>query len=93
MEFQNGYFDSLLRSAPVRGLVDDAAERIAAKARASAPTESGNRTNEYKNGIVTAGKMQKRYVGLVLATNPRSLAIESRTGNLSRAVRGSGRGR
>lgn len=89
MEFQNGYFEALLRSAPVRGLVDGAAERVADKARSTAPVGDG----DYKNGIKTSGKLQDRYVGLVQATAPHSMVVEARTGNLARAVRGSGRGR
>lgn len=89
MQFQNGYFDALLRSDPVRAVVDEAAERVAERARATAPVGDGG----YKNGITTAGKMQKRYVGLVVANSRHSMKVESRTGNLARAVRGSGRGR
>lgn len=90
MEFQNGYFDALLRSAPVRAVVDAATERVADKARSDAPV---GETSDYKNGIKTGSKLQDRYVGLVQATDPKSLIVESRTGNLARAVRGSGRGR
>jgi len=93
MEFQNGYFDALLRSGPVREVVDNATEQVAARARATAPQESGKRRGEYARGIVTSGKLQDRYVGLVHATNPRSMAIESTTGNLARAVREARRGR
>ena len=89
MEFQNGYFDSLLRSAPVRGVVDSATSRVAARARASAPVGEG----DYKRGIKESSKLQERYVGLVQATDPKSMIVESRTGNLARAVRGAGRGR
>lgn len=90
MEFQNGYFEALLRSAPVRTLVDEATERVAEKARSTAPVgDSG----DYKNGITTGSKLQERYVGLVQATDPKSMIVEARTGNLARAVRGSGRGR
>lgn len=89
MEFQNGYFEALLRSGQVRDVVDEATERVAQKARSTAPEDS----DEYKNSITTAGKMQERYVGLVVANARHSMKVEARTGNLARAVRGSGRGR
>lgn len=88
MEFRNGFFEELLRSAPVRSLVDEATERVAAKARSTAPRSAP----DYRAGIVTAGKMQERYVGLVIST-VNGLPIEATTGNLARAVRGAGRGR
>ena len=89
MEFRNCFFDDLLTSAPVRGLVDEATERVANIARASAPVGA---TSDYKDGIKTSSKLQKRYVGLVQATDPKSMIVEARTGNLSRAVRGACRG-
>lgn len=90
MEFRNRFFDELLRSDGVRAVVDDATKRIADKARSTAPV---GETSDYKNGITTGSKLQERYVGLVQATDPKSMIIEARTGNLARAVRGSGRGR
>ena len=89
MEFENGYFEALLRSAPVRAVVDEATERVAEKARSTAPEGGG----DYKGKITTGGKMQDRYVGVVTANARHSLIVEARTGNLARAVRSSGRGR
>lgn len=88
MEFNNAFFDDLGRSPGVRALVDEATERVAGVAR-KGPEDSG----DYNDGIVTAGKMQRRYVGLVIATAPHSLLVESKTGNLARALRAAGRGR
>lgn len=90
MKFRNGFFEELLSSAPVIAVVNEARDRVADRARASAPVGD---TGDYKDGIVTSGKMQKRYVGLVIASDPKSLIVEARTGNLARAVRGSARGR
>ncbi|MFI8593731.1 HK97 gp10 family phage protein [Microbacterium sp. NPDC078428] len=83
VKFNNAFFDDLSRSAGVAALVDEATERIAQTARSTAPTESG----DYRDGIVTAGKYQRRYVGLVIGTDPKTMIIESRTGNLARALR------
>lgn len=90
MEFRDGFFNDLLRSAPVRSLVDEATERVAEQARSTAPV---GETQDYKNGIKTSSKLQERYVGLVQATDDKSMIVEARTGNLARAVRGAGRGR
>jgi len=58
-------------------------DRIAREARASAPED----TEAYKNGITTRIKYQKRAVGVVEATDPKSLIVEAKTGNLARAVK------
>ncbi|UOE45474.1 HK97 gp10 family phage protein [Agromyces larvae] len=89
MEFNNAFFEQLGRSTGVRGVVDAAAERVAATARANAPVDTG----QYRNSIRTTGKMQRRYVGLVVAGDDKAMVIESRTGNLARALRANARRR
>jgi hypothetical protein len=83
VDFNSAFFEALGRSPGVVGLVDAAAEKIAATARSTAPVDSG----DYKRGIETSGKYQDRYVGLVVGTDPKTMLIESKTGNLARAVR------
>lgn len=83
VEFNDAFFDRLSRSPGVAALVDQAVERVAATARANAPADTG----DYRSGIVTASKLQRRYVGLVIGTDPKTMLIESRTGNLARALR------
>ncbi|MBN9176120.1 MAG: hypothetical protein J0I43_01945 [Microbacterium sp.] len=87
--FNNQFFDDLSRSQGVIDLVDAATEAIAETARASAPEATG----DYKAGIATAGKFQRRYVGLVIATDPKSMIIESKRGVLARALRANATGR
>lgn len=89
MQFNKAFFDELLVSAPVAKLVDDGAQKVANVARATAPVDSG----DYKRGIRVGSKRQKRVVGLVQATDEKSMIIEARTGNLVRALRSVGRGR
>lgn len=89
MKHNDSFYDWLVNEA-CRPVVDEATERVADKARASAPVGA---TKAYKNGIKTGSKRQKRYVGLVQATDPKSLIVEAKTGNLARAVKGSRRGR
>lgn len=86
----NAFFDELGTSPKVIALVNQTRDHVAAAARAAAPVDSG----DYRSGIVTRGKTQrKRYVGLVVATDPKSLLIESQKGVLARALRSVGRGR
>jgi hypothetical protein len=59
------------------------AERVAAAARGSAPTDSG----DYKNSIIPrVVEHGDRSVGQVHATVDYALVVESRTGNLARAL-------
>lgn len=89
MQFNDRFFKDLLVSPVVESAVMRAAEEVAAQARATAPVDSG----EYRAGIVVTKKYQKRVVGLVQATDPVSMIVEARTGNLARAVRSKGRRR
>lgn len=83
MEFNNAFFEKLSTSPEVTALVTEAAERIAAIARETAPVDSG----DYKNGIAVVVKRQKRSVALVVASDPKSMIIEAKTGNLVRALK------
>lgn len=83
MQFNEQFFQDLSQSPGVRGLVDAAADRVLAAAQASAPEDSG----DYKAGLKRSSKNQKRYVALVVATDPKSMLVESRTGNLARALK------
>jgi hypothetical protein len=89
VEFNNAFFDNLSKSPGVSALVDEVTERVARTARSTAPADTG----DYRAGIVAAGKLQRRYVGLVIATDPKSMLVESRTGNLARALRANTKGR
>lgn len=84
MQFNERYFDELLKSAPVDGLVSRITDGIAADARATAPVDTG----AYRAGIVRRKKTTAhRVVQLVVASDPKSLIVEARTGNLVRALR------
>ena len=84
IEFDEAFFDRLGRSAELDRACRERAERIADRARSTAPTDSG----DYKVGIVLErGVRNGRVVWLVKATDPKSMLVESRTGNLARAVR------
>ena len=83
VEFNNAFFEELSVSEPVTALVVEAAERVAQIARDGVPHITG----DYANGIGVAVKHQKRSVALVIAADPKSMIIESKTGNLARALR------
>jgi hypothetical protein len=84
IQYNNAFFDQLGRSPGVIGLVDEATERIADTARSTAPV---GETGEYRDGIGTAGKFQRRYVGLVIGNDDKTMLIEAKTANLARALR------
>lgn len=83
MQFNNAFFEELGRSAGVSALVVGVAEEIAAIARSTAPVD----TAAYKEAITVELKYQDRSVALVVGHDPKTLLIESKTGNLARALR------
>lgn len=82
MDFNPKFFEELLRSQAVQALVTAAAENVAAAARKTAPVDEG----DYRDGIQVQLKFQQRAVALVVGTDPKTMLIESKTGNLARAV-------
>lgn len=91
MQFNNAFFEELSRSPGVQAVTVEAANRVAATARSQAPRDSG----DYAKGIVVRKKFQRRVVALVEGTDPKTMLIESKTGNLVRALQAnkrSGRG-
>jgi hypothetical protein len=85
VQFNNAFFEELGNSAGVVALVKDAAEDIAAAARASAPVDTG----EYRDSIhvEVIPNRKTRTVALVVADDPKTMLIEARTGNLARSLR------
>ena len=89
VKFDDGYFDKLSRSPGVTAITVAAAKRIAATARSAAPAASG----AYRDGIKVVLKYQRRAVALVVGTDKKTMLIESKTGNLARALRANAKGR
>lgn len=73
---------AILRSAGMRRLVLDAAERAAERARQTAPVVSG----EYRDGITVWTDETDRAVARVGSTAPHALIVEANTGNIVRAL-------
>lgn len=83
-KIDNEYFNRLGHSGPVTAKCLEVGERVAAAARASAPVDTG----EYRDRItVTVARRARRNVVLVTAEDPKSMFVESDTGNLARALR------
>lgn len=80
--YNNEFFDQLGRSPGVAALVKEVTEDIAEIARADGPRD----TEDYVNGIEVQIKYQKRAVGLVVGTDKKTMLVESKTGNLVRAL-------
>jgi hypothetical protein len=82
IRLNHGQMARLLKSDQLRPGLRAVAEKAAARARASAPVESG----EYRAGIRVVSDTTDRAVERVVATAPHSALIESQTGNLKRAL-------
>lgn len=74
--------DQVLHSAEVRALLRQLAEPVAARARSSAPVNTG----DYRNSIAVEEAVTDRAVVRVVARVPYALIVEARTGNLARAL-------
>ena len=84
IEIPAAFFEQLGRSAGVEAAVAGIAEAGASAARASAPVDSG----DYQRGIgVEVRRGRGRTVARIVASDPKSLIVEARTGNLQCAGR------
>lgn len=83
--FNNEFFDTVMRSAGVRAIAKKAAQTALAKAQASAPVDTG----AYRAGLhLEEHSAAYRYSERVVGSDPKTLLIESKTGNLARALKG-----
>ena len=74
--------EAMLKSDGVRALLVGPADRVEAAAKASAPVASG----AYRDSIHRESATTDRAVELVVADAPHARIVESRTGNLARAL-------
>lgn len=77
---------SLLNDAGIRADLTGRAESVASTARANAPVESG----EYRASIFVSQDSTDRVAVRVGTSAPHGRLVESRTGNLSRALDAAG---
>ena len=84
MEFNDAFFDEILRSAQVESLCRSKAEQALSIARANAPVDTG----AYRDGLtVEVVEHTHRRSFCVVGPGPKTLLVEARTGNLARALR------
>lgn len=74
--------ESLLGAPGVRAVCREHAEAVAARARASAPVDTG----AYRASIHVESDTTDRAVERVVASAPHAMLVEANTGNLARAL-------
>lgn len=79
---------SLLNDAGVRADLTTRMERVASTARGTAPVDTG----DYRDSIEVVQDTTDRVVVRVVGRAPHSHLVESRTGNLARALDSAGGG-
>lgn len=83
MKFNESYLPKLGKSPRVTALLTGIGDEIAESARATAPVKTG----AYRDSIhVEVKGAANRNVVLVVAADPKAMLIESKTGNLVRAL-------
>lgn len=83
MDFNEEFFIQLGKSAGVTNICKQVAEKVAATAQATAPRDTG----KYADGIkVRVVSRSRRNAVLVVGTDWKTMLIESKTGNLARAL-------
>lgn len=89
MQFNDKFFDEIMKSAGVEALVKDAAERVLVTARRTAPVDTG----AYRDGLAIDRKLaQYRVVYRVVGHDAKTVLVEAKTGNLARALKTAKRG-
>lgn len=84
VDFNDAFFDEILRSAQVESLCRSKAEQALAVARSSAPVDTG----AYRDGLaVEVVEHAHRRSFCVVGHDPKTLLVEAKTGNLARALR------
>lgn len=82
-KIHDAFFERLGHSPEVTALCVSVAEHGAAIARSTAPVDTG----EYRDGIhVVVKRSARRNVVLIASDDPKTMFIESETGNLARAL-------
>lgn len=84
IDLNHAGMQSILTSAEIRARLRAEAERIATRARATAPVASG----EYRDSITVVDATTDRAVARVVAGASHAGVVEAKTGNLSRALGG-----
>lgn len=84
VNFNQKYFDEIMKSAGVERVTRATAEKVRDVARATAPVKTG----AYRDGIVVRRQQTTyRTVHRVVGRDPKTLLVEAKTGNLARALK------
>lgn len=84
VEFNPKFFESVLRQPGVEALTDAAGNRALAAAKSGAPVDSG----DYQRGLhLEHHESRYRRTTRVVGSDEKTLLIESKTGNLARALK------
>ena len=84
IDFNPRYFETVLRQPQVEALVDGVGDRALAIAQATAPVDSG----DYRAGLhIEHHESRYRRAVRVVGSDDKTLLIESKTGNLARALK------
>ncbi|WEK60505.1 MAG: HK97 gp10 family phage protein [Candidatus Microbacterium colombiense] len=82
------FFETVLRKPGVERLVDDIGDATLTNAQAAAPVD----TQAYRNGLhVEHHESRFRRTTRVVGSDEKTMLVESRTGNLARALKGAKR--
>lgn len=85
IEFNPRFFETALRHPKVQRVTDAAGQRALAKAKSSAPVDSG----AYRDSLhIEHHESRYRRTTRVVADDPKALLVESKTGNLARSLKG-----
>lgn len=97
VDFNDEFFDRILNSVGVRELTRQAANRVLAEAKASAPVGDPSdpvykrperRPGQYRDGLgVEEVRRAHRTTFMVVGHDAKTMLVESRTGNLAKALK------
>lgn len=84
VSFNAQFFNEIMRSPAVQNMTRATAEKVLSAAQSTAPVDTG----AYKAGLtITVKKAKYRDVILVVGTDWKTMLVESKTGNLARALK------
>lgn len=84
IDFNDAFFSQIMRSAKVKAMCRQKAQQALAVAKATAPVDTG----AYRDGLtVDAVEHAHRTTYMVVGHDPKTLLVESQTGNLARALK------
>lgn len=84
VEFNEKYFESVLRQSKVEAVTDAAGNRALTTAKANAPVD----TADYQRGLhIEHHESRYRRTTRVVGDDNKTMLIESKTGNLARALK------